>query len=87
MCQEKNKFIFCTCDGARETLNHSTELAHYTWTLTNYLGQKESLVRGKIVLPKRDLGNGLTIEYIVNQLNNNESFDFENERLNSSIST
>ncbi len=78
MCQEKNNIIFCTCSekkiGASESLND------YSWSLSKYLGRKETSLRGKIVIPKKDLGNGITVENILMLLNSNvKSFDFDYE--------
>lgn len=79
MCQEKKIFIFCTCQEEKQNNPKNVELLdNYSWALTKFLGLKETSIRGKIVMPKNDLGNGLTIENILNQLNNNiDSFDFE----------
>lgn len=78
MCQQKNKIIFCTC-SEKSTNGESNEfLNDYSWNLSRYLGSKDTLLRGKIVIPKKDLGNGITVENILQQLNSNtESFDFD----------
>ncbi len=77
MCQKKDTFIFCTCQDPIENSSNSNILNHYTWTLTRLLSQNR-LVKGKIVAPKNDLGEGLKIETIIEQLNNNQSnFDFD----------
>jgi len=76
MCQENNRFIFCTCsekDTKKEEL-----IDYYTWSLTKFIGSKELSIIGKIVVPKKNLGNGITSEKILNQLNaENKSFDFD----------
>ena len=74
----KSKYIFCTCSEENKSLEGPLILKNYTWTLTNFLGVKKSLIRGKIVLPKNDLGDGINIDNILNQLNNNaDNFDFD----------
>lgn len=78
MCQDNTKFIFCTCEDVRKNLSDSEAVKDYTWTLIKFLGLKKKLSRGKIAIPKQDLGNGVTIENILHQLNSKtESFDFD----------
>ena len=77
MCTAKHQFIFCTCQEQTPLPKTGKKLAKYTWTLTQYIGKKETKIRGKILGPKQDLGAGITIEAILTQLNSSkESFDF-----------
>ena len=77
MCQEKNTFILCSCATNKNEKDGLELLKDYTWSLTRFVGFKETLLRGKIVGPKDDLGNGLNLNRILNDLNANNIFDFE----------
>lgn len=73
MCHPNKNFIFCTCQDGKPS-----SLADYTWTLTRFVGNKPSLLIGKIRAPKDDLKNGITISNILAQLNSDfKSFDFD----------
>lgn len=73
MCNSSSKiYKFCTC-----ATEHDTVLEDYTWTLTRFLETKQTLIRGKIVIPKDDLGNGIHIDSILEQLNSLSCFDFD----------
>ena len=53
-------------------------MPNYTWILTQYLGENNRRLMGKILPPIRDLDNGITVDVILEQLNtNSESFDFD----------
>lgn len=76
MCQENNKFIFCTC--LEKETRKEEHIDYYTWSLTKFISSRKSSIRGKIVRPKKNLGNEITSEKILNQLNTeNNSFDFD----------
>jgi hypothetical protein len=75
MCQANSHLIFCTC--VEQTTNQNKLILYYTWNLTKYIGKNKSSLRGKIVMPKKNLGNGITEERILTQLNSERpSFDF-----------
>jgi HEAT repeat protein len=78
MCQENNRFIFCSCVDEDENPEKDELVDYYTWYLTKYLGSKESSIRGKIMIPKKDLGNGITLKNTLDQLNSDTNcFDFD----------
>ena len=54
MCQETKKLIFCTCENIEEKQEDSELLENFTWTLTNFLGLKKSLIK--------DANQGLKID-------------------------
>lgn len=78
MCQSSKNFIFCTCQDDNSPSSKSSFLVDYTWTLTRFVGTKQSLLIGKIRAPKDDLKNGITISNILAQLNSDfKNFDFD----------
>ncbi|MGB0870230.1 MAG: hypothetical protein ACPGSD_11595 [Flavobacteriales bacterium] len=77
MCKASKHFIFCSCSTPPES-NIADETVYYSWSLSRYLGAKPSMRRGKILKPNHDLGSGIHIDHILNQLNSGiVSFDFE----------
>lgn len=80
MCQANNRIIFCSCVDKNEDPSTDELTVYYTWDLVRYLGSRESKVRGKIMMPKKDLGNGITLDAIRDQLNSDvTTFDFDYE--------
>lgn len=61
--------------GSEEELLESD----YVWILTRLVGLKEGKFVGKILPPTNDLGNGITPENLIEQLNQSNIFDFEYE--------
>ncbi|WP_298519517.1 hypothetical protein [uncultured Kordia sp.] len=80
MCQANNRYIFCSCVDKNEDPATDELTVYYTWYLVRYLGSRESNIRGKIMMPKKDLGNGITLDVICKQLNSDvTTFDFDYE--------
>ncbi|MEM6720595.1 MAG: hypothetical protein AAF611_14805 [Bacteroidota bacterium] len=78
MSQPKNHFIFCTNFNRSKKAITDKRTFYYKWYLRRSLGPRKSAKRIKIILPKKDLLNGITVEAICKQLNENiHSFDFE----------
>ncbi|WP_422104034.1 hypothetical protein [Winogradskyella sp.] len=79
MCIKNEKLIFCTCSEKEDkTSDHYVKDIYYTWLLTSYIGYRKSRIRGKILMPSKDLGQGLTLTRILNMLNSDLSyFDFD----------
>ncbi|MBC8756690.1 hypothetical protein H2O64_18600 [Kordia sp. YSTF-M3] len=78
ICIENNRLIFCSCVDEEENPEKDKLVDYYTWYLTKYLGSRESSIRGKIMMPKKDLGNGINLKNILHQLNSEiNCFDFE----------
>lgn len=87
MCKPNSTVHFCTCAsitkkslpiGNRGAVD-KTEYAksHFIWTLYKYLGKKNDLMVGEIVMPVENLGEKMTSEYLLQQLNSKNRFDFE----------
>lgn len=49
----------------------------YTWLPTRFGGSEQTLIRGKIVAPTDDLGNGIHMGRILEQFNTMLNFDFD----------
>ena len=87
MCNNVSKIKFCTCDIGEARLPNI-----YYWTLSRFIGFRESDILGKLVIPSEDLGNNITTDIILNILNNYQPFDFnyspdESDTLNIFLST
>ncbi len=77
MCQANNRFIFCSYSHKYKGSNTNKRTIYYSWYLTRYLGSKKTRIRGRIMMPTKDLGSGVTIDAIRDQLNTDfASFDF-----------
>ena len=79
MCINSEKLTFCTCSEkqVKSSDNYESEI-YYTWLLTSFIGYKKSKLIGKILMPSKDLGKGLTLHRILEMLNANLSyFDFD----------
>lgn len=75
MCNASGGFKFCACMDDFETRQKNYK---YTWTLQKLVGAKSEINRrGKIVRPTSDLGDGITQEETLKELEENNCFDFE----------
>ena len=73
MCAPGNEIKFCTCvEGSIDEIKNI-----YIWNLSRYIGPKESMRRGKIMIPVKDFENGISAENIISKLNTENIFDFE----------
>lgn len=73
MCTPNNEINFCTCvEGNIFEIKNI-----YIWTLTRYIGSKESMRLGKILKPVKNFENGISVENIISKLNTGNIFDFE----------
>lgn len=74
MCKPTKNLLFCTCN---EEDNTSTIIGNYEWSLSRYIGRNKSMLLGKILKSSSDLGDSITIERVLNDLNTRNSFDFD----------
>ena len=73
MCTPNTELRFCTCiEGDIPEIKNI-----YVWTLYRYYGSRESLRRGKAIMPVKDFQNGISVENIRSKLNEGNIFDFE----------
>jgi hypothetical protein len=73
MCTPNTELQFCTC--VQGDIYEIKDI--YIWTLSSYLGTKESMIRGKIMKSTEDFENGISAENIISKLNHENIFDFE----------
>lgn len=73
MCAPGNEITFCTC--VEGNIDEIKDI--YIWTLSRYIGPKESMRKGKIMIPVKDFENGISAENIISKLNTENIFDFE----------
>lgn len=87
MCDFSKGFILCTCvpkapavhnKKSRRFKNKSVEEPEqFTWVLLRYSGPNPSSMEGQISEPDWELGKGLTNEYVLENLNAKNCFDFD----------
>lgn len=87
MCKSNSKIHFCTCASVKQVIfPYSEDLkvnreryqkTHLMWSLYKYLGEKETLIMGEMILPVDSLSDLFTSEKLLPQLNSKNHFDFE----------
>lgn len=80
MCTPNTELQFCTFNNVLEIKNI------YVWTLNRYIKPRTFYFNGRIKNFYENLGNGISVENINNELNNENIFSFdyipqENDRL------
>lgn len=87
MCKPNSEIHFCTCatinkkllpiKNDREVDKAEYEKTHYIWTLHKYLGEKDSLMMGDMIMPVESLDEQLNSKSVLYQPNLKNRFDFE----------
>lgn len=89
MCDFSKGFKLCLCSDPRIIVHHRKSKRHqkkraqekkgieYIWTLHRYVGKLSGDEMGRYIIPHSNIGNGLTAEFVLNELNNKDCFDFE----------
>lgn len=80
MCDFDKGFILCTCNDDNDYFvdqNKNETSTSYTWILFKSINHIEPTERGRYVMPSSDIENGLTNEFVFEQLNARHCFDFE----------
>ncbi len=92
MCDFEKGFILCSCKieipkkrsnvKSKKIKNLPTQKLGYRWYLSRFVGNRteeidEFLIEGEYSLPSKDLGKGLSEEWIQLNLNLENCFDFE----------
>jgi hypothetical protein len=75
MCTVQHGFKFCTCEK-NELDKPGSKIPEYTWHLTRFAGIDQDGPMGSIVAPSRELGEGFTVQNILQVLNSGTGFDF-----------
>nr|WP_321233005.1 hypothetical protein [uncultured Psychroserpens sp.] len=80
MCNFNKGFILCICnddsDSSIEKDTIKTGIS-YTWMLFKSINYIEPTERGRYIMPSSDIENGLTNEFVFEELNKRDCFDFE----------
>lgn len=85
MCKSNLEIKFCSCElnkSKERKIDPKLEKAEnhqkqYIWSLKKYVGKKHSGMLGQMIMPVERLNEDLTAAYLLSQLNNNNSFDFD----------
>lgn len=87
MCNFEDGFMLCSCQDKEKPVVHqknSRRHKHqpqapltYRWALARFAGTYEALMEGIYELPAKDLGQGLTEEWVLLHLNYAHCFDFD----------
>jgi hypothetical protein len=84
MCDFNKGFILCKCSSPKVAAQKNNpkrkkkkEAIAYTWTLYKYLGLSKEVILGRYTFPSNDIGNGLTVNFVLQELNIRNCFDFE----------
>lgn len=86
MCNFENGFILCTCEAEKPIIHNKHSRRHkrkqkenadiYCWFLSSFKEQFESIMEGLYELPAKNIGEGLTEEWVLLNLNVGNCFDF-----------
>lgn len=87
MCDFNKGFILCQCNNSKVIVHNKkskrnrnkkkNQQIEYTWTLFKFLGMSKEREMGRYLFPVSNIGNGLTSDFVLNELNNRNCFDFE----------
>lgn len=91
MCEPALDLKLCSCEGIPIPIIHNQNsrkhkkqfspeeyLVHQlVWTLYKYIGKEDSEMMGMMFMPEDKIGNILTAELVLDQLNRKNCFDFE----------
>lgn len=88
MCKVGKKITFCSCKNEpKETVHHKKSKrwkaknpappTHYVWTLVQFAGHYEEIyMEGEIATPSSQLDECLTNEFVLEEINSRNCFDF-----------
>jgi hypothetical protein len=84
MCDKIYDFKLCTCidkpaihnKKSRRNKNKEKQADVYKWTLLRYVETVHSGEMGRVIMPSKDIGEGLTEEFVLEKLNTANCFDF-----------
>lgn len=76
MCDFDNGFILCTCVHLSRKEKKSI-LNEYEWMLFSFIEEITPIEMGRYIIPRNNIGNGLTVESVLLNLNTKNCFDFK----------
>lgn len=79
MCKSNQEIHFCTCASMQKEIFPSQyknmdsnrdeyEKTQFIWRLYLYIGKKDSLMMGEVIIPVDQLDQDLTSSFLINQL-------------------
>ena len=78
MCESIDKYIFCTCaPGTGAARMGAKKLPDHSWRLARFIKEEWSGMMGRVMMPRKDLGEGITEDQLLAQLNGGQLFDFD----------
>lgn len=88
MCDFEQGFILCTCENKPKPIVHhknprryknspQAEIKGYRWFLSSFVDTFEPMMEGIYEPPAKELGGGLTEEWVLLHLNYGNCFDFD----------
>jgi hypothetical protein len=88
MCDFEKGFILCTCEDKEKPIIHNKNSRRnkknqindsqvYRWYLYEFVEKHALMMIGRYLLPTSDLGNSLTAEWVLLNLNERHCFDFD----------
>ncbi len=88
MCDFTKGLKFCTCDPAKGEIVHNKKSRRnkdaagslpkeYVWRLDRYITTVDNGMIGSMIMPRENLGDGLTEEWVLMHLNLENCFDFD----------
>ncbi len=86
MCDFNKGFILCKSNDPKVIVHNKksrlnkdkkNKQIEYTWTLYKFLGMSKEKELGRYMFPVNDVGNGLTSDFVLKELNSRNCFDFE----------
>lgn len=82
MCDFKNGFILCKCTDARVVVHNKKSRRNtlasveFIWILKKFIGISKETEIGRYLMPVEDAGCGLTSDFVLDELNRRNCFDF-----------
>lgn len=88
MCNFENGFVLCTCQNEATELVHNKnsrryknspkiQIKGYRWFLLRFIDTFEPMMEGQYEPPSKEIGAGLTAEWVLLHLNFENCFDFD----------
>lgn len=87
MCKTGSHIVFCSREPHKKPIIHyknakrwrkkNPPSADYTWTLSKYVGTLQSMMEGLMFEPSNKLGKDLDVNWVLQEINNRNCFDFE----------
>ena len=75
MCEHKNGFRLCTCEGYPFDIPG----VNFVWRLYRYRFRKKLGMTGSVVWSVNELKDGFTADFVLEKINTRNCFDFEYE--------